>query len=259
MRRRFFNNKNFDINNYLTVEALEDNLQVRFPKKNLMYGIDGKGWRKLMAGQYSPSINTGQTISFKGNLTPTIWKGIGTFTITKRCNLLGNCMSLLFGDDAVNNNSLSGKDYAFYVLFRDCTTIIQVSKSFLPATTLSDGCYGSMFHGCTSLTTAPELPATILADSCYNGMFYNCSSLTTAPELYATTLTYVCYGGMFEGCSNLNYIKMLATDIPAIGYLVGWVTNVSSTGTFVKNPAMTSLPAGPSGIPIGWTVVNDGE
>ena len=59
---------------------------------------------------------------------------------------------------------------------------------------------------------------------------------------------------MFSGCTNLNYIKMLATDISADGCLETWVNNVSSTGTFVKDPNMTSLPTGDSGIPNGWTV-----
>jgi hypothetical protein len=52
---------------------------------------------------------------------------------------------------------------------------------------------------------------------------------------------------------------MLATDISAINCLSNWVYGVASTGNFVKNPAMTSLPTGQSGIPSGWTVVNDGE
>jgi hypothetical protein len=170
---------------------------------------------------------------FKGNLTPKSYVGIGRFTISKKCNLEGNCMSLLFGDDAANNNSLSGKDYAFYCLFSGCTTIIQVSESFLPATTL--------------------------ASYCYRNMFYNCSSLTTAPVLPATTLASGCYYYMFRGCSNLNYIKMLATNISASYCLSSWVYGVASTGTFVKNPAMTSLPTGTSGIPNGWIVVDDGH
>ena len=33
-----------------------------------------------------------------------------------------------------------------------------------------------------------------------------------------------------------------------------WVKGVSSTGTFVKNPNMTSWPTGVSGIPNNWTV-----
>ena len=111
-----------------------------------------------------------------------------------------------------------------------------------------------MFSGCKSLTVAPVLPATTLMVRCYSSMFMNCSALTTAPELPATTLARYCYHYMFFGCSKLNYIKMLATDISATNCLNTWVTGVSSTGTFVKDPNMTSLPTGDSGIPTGWTV-----
>ena len=49
---------------------------------------------------------------------------------------------------------------------------------------------------------------------------------------------------------------MLATDISAPSCLDDWVGDVSSTGTFIKNTAMTSLPTGINGIPTGWTVQN---
>ena len=324
--------------NYLTILALEDGLTAKLSTNACQYCIDGDGnWIDLPAGTATQSINQGQTLSFKGNLTPNSSEGIGTFTINKKCNLEGNCMSLLFGDDAANNNSLAGKDYAFCRLFVGCTTIIQVSETFLPATTLANYCYYYMFYGCTSLVTAPELPATTLAnycyyymfnscrslvtapelpattlkdycyyymfygctslvtapelpatrlakycynlmfqgctslttvpsilpattlkDYCYGYMFRNCTSLVTAPELPATRLANYCYYSMFQGCSKLNYIKMLATDISASSCLNNWVSNVSSTGTFVKHPNMTSLPTGTSGIPSGWTVVDAG-
>jgi hypothetical protein len=54
-------------------------------------------------------------------------------------------------------------------------------------------------------------------------------------------------------CSSLNYIKMLATDIPSNGCLGGWVVNVSPTGKFVKS-AGVDIPTGTSGIPEGWKV-----
>ena len=276
----------FDSSNYLTVEALEDGLIVT-SCNTLEYGIDGQGWTKIHTRENTPSINAGQTISFRGEAIPNASYGIGTFIINKKCNLKGNCMSILFGDDADYNFSLSGKDYAFYKLFISCTNIVNVSSNFLPATTLADSCYSYMFYGCTSLTTAPELPATTLfancyynmfcrctslttapelpattlADSCYSYMFYGCTSLTTAPELPATTLADSCYLGMFLDCSKLNYIKMLATDISATDCLTHWVRRVATTGTFVKAASMTSLPTAISsnnyaGIPSDWTVQN---
>ena len=201
-----------DTSNYLTILALEDGLTASLSENACQYCIDGDdNWVDLPAGTTTQSINQGQRLSFRGNLTPISSIGIGTFTINKKCNIEGNCMSLLFGDDAVNNYSLEGKDRAFYKLFYNCTTIIQVSETFLPATTLSTICYYWLFYGCKSLTTAPELPATTLADSCYDGMFYDCKSLTTAPELPATTLADSCYNRMFKNCTGLT----TAPELPA--------------------------------------------
>jgi hypothetical protein len=63
---------------------------------------------------------------------------------------------------------------------------------------IPDYCYWGMFYNYseeynTALTQAPELPATTLADYCYSSMFRDCTSLTQAPELPATTLTNRCY------------------------------------------------------------------
>ena len=141
-------------------------------------------------------------------------------------------------------------------MFQGCTSLTTAPE--LPATTLADWCYSNMFNGCTSLTTAPALPATTLTNGCYDSMFNGCTSLTTAPELPATTLTYSCYSDMFYGCSSLNNITMLATDISASGCLLTWVYGVAPTGTFTKAAEMTTLPAGQSGIPEGWTVKDYG-
>jgi hypothetical protein len=106
------------------------------------------------------------------------------------------------------------------------------------------------------LINAPQLLATTLSEGCYQYMFQGCTSLTSAPELIATMLVYYCYYNMFRGCSKLNNIKMLATNISASYCLTNWVYGISSSGTFVKHPSMTSLPNGVSGIPNGWTVVD---
>lgn len=47
---------------------------------------------------------------------------------------------------------------------------------------------------------------------------------------------------------------MLATNISATSCLTNWVNGVSTTGTFIKNASMTTLPSGNNGIPEGWTV-----
>ena len=261
-------------------EALEDGLQVSF-SNNIQYSVDEcSTWNTLDAGATSSIVNYGNRIYFKGTLSPKASNGIGTFTCNKACSLNGNIMSLLFADNFYEQYSLTGKNYAFYNLFNNNSYIIYADKLILPATTLANYCYRSMFGNCTSLTTAPELPATALQQYCYYYMFYsctslttapelpatalqqycyyymfgNCTSLTTAPELPATTLNSGCYNYMFYGCKKLNYIKAMFITKPSTLYTSSWVSNVSSTGTFVKNKIATWNVTGTNGIPSGWTV-----
>lgn len=173
-------------------------------------------------------------------------------TLAEMCYgmMFNGCTSLTTAPSILPATTLAGVCYNY--MFVGCTSLTTAPE--LPATKLATACYNGMFAGCASLTTVPELPATILDSYCYCEMFYNCTSLTTAPELHALELTEGCYDAMFAGCTSLNHITMLATNIPAYRCLYNWVRGVSSTGTFVKHPNMTSLPTGTSGIPEGWTV-----
>ena len=162
------------------------------------------------------------------------------------CNKLENAPSSLPATTLVSN--------CYRSMFYNCTSLTQAPA--LPATTLADWCCAFMFYGCTSLTQAPELPATELAQYCYNQMFLGCTSLTQAPELPATTLVNYCYQFMFYNCSNLNYVKCNATNITATNAIYQWLSGVASSGTFVK-PAGVSYDTGISGIPSGWTVVEE--
>ena len=67
----------------------------------------------------------------------------------------------------------------------------------------------------------------------------------------------MCYYGMFRNCTKINYIKCLATDISAPSCTTSWVSGVAPTGTFVKAASMNDWTTGTSGIPEGWTVVNN--
>jgi hypothetical protein len=247
-------------NSYCIIEALEDGLTVSFSQNPLLYSIDyGNSWNKLSVGESTQSINNGQMIYFKQTgLTPSS-NGIGTFSVNKKFNLKGSVMSLLFGDNSFLN-TLTGYNYAFYSLFYNCTTLQSVSSEFLPATTLADRCYESMFEGCTSLTTAPELPATTLTSYCYRSMFKNCDSLTISPVLPATTLVNSCYAYMFQGCENLSQITALFTTDPTFiagpstVYTTDWVSGVAKTGIFYKNPDAKWTTVGTYGVPTGWTI-----
>ena len=164
-------------------------------------------------------------------------------------DISGNIMSLL-------NFSTSLTPYGFYRLF-NYVNILRAAELELPATTLAPNCYRTMFQNCTNLSIGPSiLPATELAEGCYEAMFSSCfmyGDAKKAPELPATTLATNCYNYMFYGCSKLNYVKAMFTDISAEGCLDGWLSGVSSTGTFIKNKDATWSNTDAK-IPSGWTV-----
>ena len=143
-------------------------------------------------------------------------------------------------------------DQCYQRMFYYCTSLT-TSPTILPATELVISCYSSMFFSCESLKTTPELPATTLAKSCYYCMFQSCKSLTTAPALPATTLAESCYMYMFVNCTKLNHVKALFTDMSASNCVWSWLSNVSTSGTFVKNANATWTNTD-AGIPSGWTV-----
>lgn len=241
---------------YLTFLALEDGTFMN-NRNAVDYSLDnGKTWNTLASNTSTPTVTAGNKIMFKAELTPQTSVGVGAFVATGQFEVMGNPYSLLYGDAFGDVTDLSGKGMALGHLFSGCTGLTSAENLSLPATTLSPQCYWTMFQYCRSLTKAPKLPATTLANECYFSMFEGCTLLQTAPELPANTLANQCYWRMFYGCTSLNSVKMLATDITAAQALYNWLNNVSATGTFVKNAAMTTLPTGTSGIPSGWTVVD---
>lgn len=155
-------------------------------------------------------LNKGDFIEYRGNIS-SLYNAdrIGTFFISKKVDLYGDCTSIL-KDRMLFDGALAH-------LFEN-TPVVNIHSTFLPATTLAYSCYYNMFYGCTSLVTAPELPAITLAENCYSYMFSGCTNLTTAPELLAITLVRDCYSYMFYGCSKLNYIKAMFTTTPSISY-----------------------------------------
>ena len=253
-------------NDYLTIEALEDEFNVTFTKNmprsininndTLYYSLDCNNWVELPFNTSTPYINAGDKIYFKGMLeNASTNDSIGMFVISKRFNLSGNIMSMIFGDDAQGKTDLTGYNVNFQQLFQN-TPVVNVSTNFLPATTLTEGCYNSMFYDCTSLVTAPELPATTLAPWCYTQMFEGCSSLVTAPELPATTLTENCYGGMFYNCTSLE----TAPELPATTLAPYCYSNMFDRCTSLTKapelPATTLVESCYSGVFYGCTLLN---
>lgn len=228
--------------------------------KTISYSINGGEWTSITASSNTViNVSSGDVVRLKG--TNTTYAGSkanysGFEGGTATYDIEGNIMSLVYGDNFSGNTALTGT-YNFCSMFK-LSNAISAENLILPTTTLTNYCYRAMFSKATSLEVAPALPATTLSQGCYWYMFEECA-ITEAPELLAPTLTRECYGYMFTGCTNLNYIKCLATNVASApaSALTGWVGSVAATGTFVKDKN-TTWTRGTSGIPNGWTIVEEG-
>jgi len=271
--------------NYLAFRCYEDcSFKFRFSQDAITtviyYSLDyGETWTQMNNNVATPTIENGSIVVFKGSFSNVSYGdqyedcGIGNFSSTGKFSVMGDIKSIInFNDTLIyqnffglffnNENIVSAKhlilplnlsECCYGEMFRGCTSLTSAPE--LNATTLAGACYLDMFSGCTSLTSAPALPATTLAGSCYSHMFNGCTSLTSAPALNATTLANYCYNCMFIGCSNLNYIKALFTTTPSDSYTQNWVSGVASSGTFVKSPNASWDVTGNNGVPTGWEVV----
>ena len=171
--------------NYLTFTAEEDNSSFSIEdhdiKSNIFYSLNnGKTWNKLT--DQPVKLAKGSRALLKGtgpNQKPS-WRNYSSFKMEGSIAASGSVMSLIDGDGEGKTIPYA---YCLYNLFEYCSSLTQAPE--LPATTLTEGCYGFMFNGCTSLTQAPKLPATTLAKGCYTEMFNGCTSISEAPRLGA--------------------------------------------------------------------------
>ena len=218
--------------------------------RTIEYSKDnGSTWTSITStrGDGTPiQVVSGDTLQFRGNNAnyatyPSGGKKISFNTFigsTAQFKVKGNIMSLI---NSTNFGTLTTLEsaYTFYGLFTYCTGLTDASELLLPATTLADYCYGGMFQGCTSLTTAPLLPATTLTEDCYSNMFGGCTNLTTAPQLPATILASECYYNMFNDCTSLTTVPTLPATTLADYCYDGMFYGCTSLITAPSLPATT--------------------
>ena len=252
----------------LTFEAISSTMQLYLQNhtstdKVFFYRIDNGLWTPLIVAKNTQQIlGPVAIIQLKGN-NNAYAEFDGTTSKNSRIvsndafYMYGNINSLLTTENfaSITEYTVANR-WAFYNLFNNNTKMEShdAKELVLPSKKMAEACYRNMFMACQGMTRAPELPATELAKECYDLIFDSCYGLPKAPVLPATKLEEKCYYGMFNCCSNLNYLKCLATDRSASQCTDGWLTAVSTTGTFVGAPGMTWTP-GSYGIPTGWTSI----
>lgn len=132
---------------------------------------------------------------------------------------------------------LTGNDYCFFRLFRNCDAISTPPR--LPATTLAPRCYHSLFAENEYLESVPELPATTLEENCYSYMFRYCTWITAVPQLPATTLAESCYESMFDECSNIKLSTTRTWDYQTPYTIPSWWTGTDATDALTNMFANT--------------------
>ena len=221
----------------LTMEALTaGTIVVNNPRSGMQYSKNSGA--KTAVTSDAIVVEAGDKVRFYGN-SATYYSGSSDYTTiaggTAEVKVYGNIMSLVDETGYADATTLTAEnENTFRRLFYNNTKLTNASGLLLPATTLANSCYSSMFYGCTSLTTAPVLPAEFLHPHCYSSMFF--------------------------GCTKLKFVTCLATMIIINNCTSNWLFNagrdVTGTKTFTT-PSSTNWPTNsPDGIPSGWTRLN---
>lgn len=245
-------------NNYLTLEAGDTAAIINWVANNcnsagteIYYSLDdGTTWNMIASECSSTSTyNTSFTIPANGKA---LIRGLHTSlgdgntyyshfyqSTATPITVSGNVMSIIQYADFDNSQLGTANKNAFQGLFAHCIGLTSAENLVLPSNVV-EGCYRSMFNGCTNLTKAPVLPATTAAPYCYAGMFSGCSSLVNAPSLPATTVDNYCYQSMFRNCTSLVTAPTLPATESAEGCYQYMFQGCTSLTTAPNLPA-TSL------------------
>ena len=168
--------------NYFYIELAEDCDEATVNASNLInvpeYSFDLSTWKSAdeedIDGKKDITLSTAsdhRKVYFRaksGGNYSTISSGTNTFQIPKgKVRIGGDILTLLKAEPGPNQMG----DSAFQYLFYGCTGIVDAAQLKLP-NYVTDSCYFCMFSDCSNLTVAPNLPATTLANNCYYSMFY---------------------------------------------------------------------------------------
>ena len=165
-------------------------------------------------------------------------KKVGKYSYAK---LFKGCTKLgIIPGDLLDNETSEIGQYSYCEMFMGCSGLTVDGVFKLPAKSVPESAYESMFKGtavtdiaqmgcqevgpyslrymyaeCKEIKTVTQiLPATILGKGCYDSFFYYCNNLTTVPEdfLPAETLAPYCYYSLFSDTSVAN-VKLKATTL----------------------------------------------
>lgn len=266
-------------NQYFTVELLANGsflwkMLGSGASYTIEYSKNGGSWTSITSDTTGVSLNgvSGDKFRFRGNNvrytinSSTYNKNYSYFDFTVKCNIYGNIMSLINGDNFVGTSLTSSNTYAFCSLFKPTDTstgsyLINASGLILPIGSTT-GCFRAMFAGSKRMINGPKevkLKENGTATHVCYYMFQDCDMMEVGPDLptEANTGQYI-YQQMFNNCNILKSVKCMLNNptFTNTGTCYRMFYGVSTTGTLYKNPNATWDTVGSNGVPTTWTVVN---
>lgn len=203
----------------LTIEPRDATTKITIPNSNKLtyiWSIDGGDKQSSSEDPVVINAEKGQKVALyhDGAVSLGFDAILGGIYFSKPSYVYGNVMSLASETDYASLRTCVPDQFKGLFSWNEKLLSHPSEPLLLPATTLAESCYESMFEFCTSMTRAPVLPAIVMAPRCYYDMFFACSALQEAPALPSTELAEDCYLGMFLGCESLTQAPVLpATEL----------------------------------------------
>ena len=211
----------------------------------VQYSINGGDWITIgnqVGVTYTiDNLSQGDIVRFKGS-NPTYcnnnknaeWHFSGT---TVECEIQGNIMSLIYGDDFAGETVLPSA-WTFYQMFADVTALTSAKNLVVPARELKESCYRAMFSRCSALTSTFDIDIDIPALNCFGYMYENCN-LQKAPLINVGRLIS---GEAYSGVSSPYNAAFTATfkNNAAIPNIYIWCKNIQSDYAFAPGSSKWS-------------------
>ena len=96
-----------------------------------------------------------------------------------------------------------------YGMFRGCTSLIEAPELTKPGYQYYSADYSYMFYGCKNLKKAPRIKVSYGYGSGFNYMFGECESLEIPPIIDCKNISSWAFSGMFYGCKKLKISPMI--------------------------------------------------
>jgi hypothetical protein len=145
---------------YFTIQSLEDNNTITFTKYNqnsnkiiadkpIQYSKDLTTWNNISFVTDNSSqivLNSGDKLYLKGTnstygeLISSFYMSAANIQSSGNIDVMGNIMSLIYGDNFENNNTISSYR-TFTNLFRNNNKLTNAKDLVLPTMSLTTGCY----------------------------------------------------------------------------------------------------------------------